>query len=93
MKISTIFNVILITEAIVDIETNVIFNTSLKHAKIVSVQIKKFEFRHPKPCRDKEYCKFFKLDKCFYKHDVVATKKEDSEKEIVRKELKNVKMR
>ena len=30
---------------------------------------KECKFRHPKPCKYREKCKFFKFDKCFYKHD------------------------
>lgn len=50
-------------------------------------RIKECEFRHPKPCRNKEKCKFFKLAKCVYKHED-DTKDDKAGQEGIRNKLK-----
>ena len=44
-------------------------------------------FRHPKPCRNRENCKFFKLEICFYKHED-DIKEENNDKEVINNKVK-----
>ena len=45
-------------------------------------KVKDCRFRHPKPCRNKEDCKFFKRDRCAYNHS-----KDDSQKRCGTREV------
>ena len=67
-------------------------------------KVKDCRFRHPKPCRNKEDCKFFKRDRCAYNHSKdgsqkrcgtreVDTKIKGYEEEIVKLELEMKKLK
>ena len=45
-------------------------------------KIKDCRYRHPKPCRNKENCKFLKRNRCFYKHIKEDCKERSHTREI-----------